>query len=145
MEWIKQNVVLVVSLAVALGLIGASGWYFYSKISSEQEINQQLASAQQTLTDLQSKTPYPNQENLAKVLEQQKQLLEFRSHAERFYQPIQIPKGIRNTDFNSQLLGTFDELQREAVDAKVGLPTNFAFGFAAQRDLLQFDTIPCPC
>ena len=144
MEWIKQNVVLVVSLAVAVVLIGAAGWYFYSKISSEQEINQQLAAAQQTLTDLQSKIPFPNQENFEKVLIQQKQLLEFRAHAERFYQPIQIPAGIRNTDFNSHLLGAFDELQREAVDAKVGLPTNFAFGFTAQRDQLQFDTNTLP-
>jgi type II secretory pathway pseudopilin PulG len=144
MQWIKSNLILVISIVVSLALIGGSGFYFYSKISSEQEAATQLAQVQATLQDYQNKIPSATKANVEAALQVQKQLLEFKSKAAKFFPVLRTNKSEHVDDFGSYLLSSLYNLRREAQSSSTTLPTNFSFGFSVQRELLQFDTPKIP-
>ncbi len=144
MQWIKSNLILVISIVVSLALIGGSGFYFYSKISSEQEAAAQLAQVQTTLQDYQNKIPSATKANVEAALGVQKQLLEFKSKAEKFFPVLSTNKSEHVDDFGPYLLTSLYNLRREAQSSSTMLPTNFSFGFSVQRELLQFDTPKIP-
>jgi type II secretory pathway pseudopilin PulG len=144
MQWIKSNLILVISIVVSLALIGGSGFYFYSKISSEKEAEAQLAQVQSTLQEYQNKVPSASKANVEAAQQVQKQLLEFKAKAEKFFPVLSTNKNARVDDFGSYLLSSLYNLRREAQRSSTVVPTNFAFGFAVQRDLLQFDMPKIP-
>jgi type II secretory pathway pseudopilin PulG len=144
MQWLKSNLILVISIVVSLALIGGSGFYFYSKISSEKEAEAQLAQLQASLQEYQNKVPSATKANVEAAQQVQKQLLEFKAKAEKFFPVLNTNKSARVDDFGAYLLSSLFNLQRDAQRASTALPTNFSFGFAAQRELLQFDTAKIP-
>ncbi len=144
MQWIKSNLILVISIVVSLALIGGSGFYFYSKISSEKEAEAQLVQLQTSLQEYQNKIPSPTKANVEAAQEVQKQLLEFKAKAEKYFPVLDTNKNSKVDDFGAYLLASLYNLQRDAQQASTVLPTNFAFGFTAQRELLQYDTAKIP-
>lgn len=144
MQWIKSNLVLVISIVVSLALIGGSGFYFYSRISSEREAAAQLAQVQATLQEYQEKIPSATKANVEAALQVQKQLVEFKAKAEKFFPVLNTNKSTHVDDFGSYLLSSLYNLRREAQNSSTLLPTNFSFGFSVQRELLQFDTPKIP-
>jgi hypothetical protein len=139
MDWLKKNLILAVSGVVALVVIGGAGWYLYSQIQADQEIEEQLSALRGTLKELEGKTPYPSQENLVAAEEQLGQVTNFLIKADRFFGTRSTNAPVSNTEFSSMLARTVDELKRAAQAAKVSLPTNYAFSFSAQRELMKFD------
>lgn len=144
MQWLKSNLILVISIVVSLALIGGSGFYFYSRISSEKEAESQLAQVQGSLQEYQNKTPSATKANFEAAQQVQKQLIEFKAKAEKFFPVLNTNKSARVDDFGGYLLSSLYNLQREAQKASTVLPTNFGFSFTAQRELLQFDTPKIP-
>ncbi|MCL5097764.1 MAG: Amuc_1100 family pilus-like protein [Candidatus Omnitrophica bacterium] len=144
MDWVKQNLSLMVTGLVALALLGGAGYYFYSKMAKEKEISAQVDATLQTLTDYQNKEPFPNKKNLTQA-EQNAQLLQaFMAKETQFFGDIPTNSSSYTSEFNSLLLNTLDQLKNRASEASVSLPTNFNFSFSAQRDLLQFDQTNLP-
>jgi len=144
MQWLKSNLILVISLVVSLVLIGGSGFYFYSKISSEKEAEALMTQAQATLQEYQNKVPSATKANVEAALKVQKQLLEFKSKAEKFFPVLGTNKSAHIDDFGGYLLSSLYDLRREAQRTSTILPTNFSFGFSVQRTVLQFDTPKIP-
>lgn len=145
MDWLKKNTALVVSGVIALILVGAAAFYFYGKIASDRDAQAQVDQLNATLTEYQTKIPYPNEENVAKALEEQKKLDQFIKQAARFFPPLSTNLTTNPGEFSLRLLERLDRLERQAKAASVNIPTNnFNFTFGLQKGLLQYDVSSIP-
>src|SRR2546422_2630928 len=146
MAWIKRNLFFVIGTVVALALMGAAGWYLYSKYQLNNEVWAKLNEDYSKLKQLNAEKPHPgsgNVDNIKIAKDQTKQLREFidktRTHFQRIA-PIPDQPKITDQEFSSSLRRTIDHLAHEATNASVMLPTdNYAFSFSAQRSLLALD------
>jgi len=140
MAWIKRNLFFAISGLVALILIGAGGWYLFSKMGLNKATQAQLEEAYSTLDGLiQKKVGDP------KVAEQQIQQL--REISQKFraqfksVPPIPYTTNvalITSAQFATTLQVTLDQLQRAAAVASVDVPQQYGFSFQAERSLTKF-------
>lgn len=151
MEWVKRNLRFVIGAVVAVALMGVAGWYCYTKWSLNQQNDQQLRDAYNTLADLINKNPNPGNEkvdNIAAAEEQRKQIQAAIEHARKFFQPVTpIPNQshIGKSDFSSALQGRIAQLQHRATVASVNLEQkDYAFSFQAQRYQITFSESSLP-
>jgi hypothetical protein len=147
MEWIKRNLYFVIGTLVALALLGGAGWYFYSSVKANAEVLDKLHEQYATLATLNSATPHPGRpphsDNIKIAKDQQQQLRGFKEQAQKAFQAIPgIPEGprIAGEDFISALRHTIDQLQKQATNSSVGLPTDYSFSFATQKSQMRFAT-----
>src|SRR5438445_2019966 len=147
MDWIKRNLYFVVGTLIALALLGGAGWYFYSALKANAEVLDKLHEQYATLTRLNSANPHPgrppNSDNIKIGKEQQQQLRSFKDQAQKAFQRIpSIPEGpkIAGEDFISALRHTIDQLQKLATNSSIGLPADYSFSFATQRQQMKFAT-----
>ena len=99
------------------------------------------------MTRLISANPHPgrppNSDNIKIGKEQQQQLRSFKEQAQKAFQRIpSIPEGpkIAGEDFISALRHTIDQLQKLATNSSIGLPADYSFSFATQRQQMKFAT-----
>jgi hypothetical protein len=145
MDWIKRNLIFVVGSALALGLLGAAGWYLYSGVSKNDAALEALNQQYNELGRLNRQNPHPGNDktdNIAAAKDQEKQVRTFIGKVARVFEPI--PSIPDTTNVNNALLAeslrrTLDRLQRDAGNAGVQLPDKYAFSFSAIRPLLVFD------
>jgi hypothetical protein len=146
MAWIKRNLFFVIGGILAIGLLGAAGFYNYKGWSHNTAAFSRLNEIYSTLRDLNNKKPSPGNEkvdNIKAAKEQEVQLREWIRGAGKFFQPIApIPNTSNNTvsseAFAAALRRTIDQLQHEAADASVTLPPRYGFTFEAQRVMVTF-------
>ena len=145
MDWIKRNLYFVIGSVVALLLLGAAGWYFYSTWQSNGEILGKLHEQYTKLGDLNRMIPHPGRppqsDNIKVAKEQQQQLREFREQARTTFQRLpSIPEGakVAGEEFISSLRHTIDHLQKTATNSSIALPPDYSFSFAAQRNQMNF-------
>ena len=140
MAWIKRNLFFAISGLVALVLIGAGGWYLFTKMALNKATQAQLEEAYSTLDGLSQK-----QVGDPKVAEQQIQQL--RDIGQKFrgqfksVSPIPYTTNvamITSAQFATTLQVTIDQLQRAAAVASVDLPQQYAFSFQAEKSLTKF-------
>jgi hypothetical protein len=144
MDWIKRNLYFLIGSAVALALMGAAGWFLYSKWQLNNEIFEKLNQDYAELERLNKQKPHPRSgqvNNIALAKEQQQQLREFikksRTHFERISPIPDLPK-ITDRDFSPALSRTISQLQRDATNASVILPPDYNFSFQAQKQKVSF-------
>ena len=147
MDWIKRNLYFVIGTLVALALLGGAGWYFYSAVKANAEVLDKLHEQYATLLRLNSAIPHPgrppNSDNIKIGKEQQQQLRGFKEQAQKSFQRLpSIPEGpkIAGEDFISALRHTIDQLQKLATNSSIGLPPDYSFSFATQRQQMKFAT-----
>src|SRR5208282_3141980 len=96
MGWIKRNLFFAIGGVVALGLLGAAGFYDYESWGHNQAAFAHLNEVYTKLSDLNKQKPSPgnNQvDNVAAANEQRKQLEAWISQTRNYFQPIPpIPK-----------------------------------------------------
>jgi hypothetical protein len=146
MSWIKRNLYFLIGTVVALLLLGAAGWYGYSKVQLNTANMGELDKAYSRLKDLANQNPHPgsgNVDNVAIAKKQQEQLRDFLVKTRKYFQHIagvpDAPK-VSGQDFTAALSQTIAQLQHEATNSSVALPPDFSFSFTAQRPLLTFAT-----
>ncbi len=144
MDWIKRNLYFLIGSAVAVALMGAAGWFLYSKWRLNNEIFEKLNQDYAELERLNSKKPHPGSgqvNNIARAKEQEQQLLGFIKQAQKYFERIppvpDVPK-ITDRDFSAALSRTIDQLQRDATNASVILPPAYNFAFEAQKQKVSF-------
>jgi hypothetical protein len=136
MSWIKRNLYFLIGGVIALVLLGAAGWYLYSKWDLN---NANFANLNQAYTDLKAlndKTPNPGGDNIKTAKEQRKELLDYMGRAQKYFQRIPpIPDLPKKTDrdFVLALSRTIDQLRRDSTNASVTLQDNYNFSFQAER------------
>lgn len=141
MSWVKRNLYFLIGGITALVLLGAAGWYLYSKWDLN---NTNLASLNQSYADLKTlndKNPNPGGDNIKIAKEQRKELLDYMGRARKYFQKISpIPDLPKKTDrdFASALNRTIDQLRRDSTNASVNLQDNCNFSFTAEKLKISF-------
>lgn len=150
MDWVKRNLYFVIGSAVALVLMGLAGFYMYSGWKQKNEVFAKLSEQYAELKRLYDLDPNPGSEkvnNIKAARDQQEQLRTFIRDASARFAPvprIPDPEGtnrVTSEDFTTQLRRTLDQLQRDAANSSVAIPTNpakYSFSFEAQKSLMTF-------
>jgi len=146
MGWLKRNLFFVIGVVVALGLLGAAGFYDYASWSHNQAAFAHLTEVYNKLADLTKKKPSPGGgqvDNIAAAREQERQLHQWIDQTRNYFQPIEpIPKPangpVSSELFAGALHRTIAQLQHEAEAANVVLPPQYDFSFTAHMDRLTF-------
>ena len=143
MGWIKRNLFFVIGGVVALGLLGAGGFYIYKDWTRNSDASDKLNEIYGTLKSLQQQKPAPGNEkidNTKIAKDQSQQLRAWLADAGKFFQPIPPipPANVNSEAFAGELRRTVDALQHEADNAGVTLPPKYDFSFSAQRPLVKF-------
>ena len=145
MDWIKRNLVFVIGAVIALGLLGAAGWYSWSGWSANSEQREELNKQYEELKRLTQLKPNPGDgkkvDNIKLAQEQQKEVQQFMGKFTSRLQHISsLPPGTNLTasEFSAALQQTIVELQREATNNSVILPSKYRFSFDAQAGRVTF-------
>lgn len=144
MDWIKRNLIFVVSAAVALVLMGVAGFYNFSGWQHNAEEREKLNAGYEELKRLNTLDPHPGGgkvDNIKLAREQQQELLAFIAKLGRHFAPIPaIPDStnVSGKEFSSALQLIIDQLQREATNNSVILPAKYKFSFEAHLGRVQF-------
>ncbi len=144
MDWIKRNLIFVVSAAVALGLMGAAGFYSFSGWKHNADELEKLNGGYEELKRLNTLNPHPGGgkvDNIKLAREQQKELQAFITKVAAHFERIAaIPDAtnVSGKEFSSALQQTIDQLQREATNNSVILPPKYRFSFEAHLGRVQF-------
>jgi hypothetical protein len=146
MAWIKRNLFFVIGGMLALGLLGAAGFYNYKGWSHNSAKTDQLKEIYGTLRNLTGQKPSPGNDkvdNIAAAREQERQIRDWIRQAADYFQPMApIPNtgnnAVSSEAFAAALRRTIDQLQHEADAASVTLPPKYNFSFEAQRSLVKF-------
>jgi len=143
MPWIKRNLVFVISLAVALVLIGAGVFYLLSAKADADAASGELEAKKQDYDRLVSREPYPNSKNIELAKAEQERLLSFRTNALGTFSKYPKAEGLDDASFKSLLARVISDLEREADRKGVKLPaasgsgTKYNFTFDTQRRELR--------
>jgi hypothetical protein len=146
MGWFKRNMFFVIGVVVALGLLGAAGYYDYASWGHNQAAFTHLNEVYNQWSEAARQKPSPGSgavDNIAAAKEQEGKLRQWIGQTRIYFQPIApIPKPT-NGPVTSELFGdalhrTIAQLQHEAEAANVALPPQYSFSFAAHMERLTF-------
>jgi len=144
MAWVKRNLFFVIGASVALLLMGAAGWFLYSKWALNGEILAKLDQDYAELKQLAAEKPHPGSgqvDNIKLAKEQQQQLRGLIQKARDHFQkiaPIPEEKKVTDQSLSSALSHTIAKLQQDATNSSVALPANYSFSFEAQKQKVSF-------
>jgi hypothetical protein len=143
MPWIKRNLVFVISLAVALLLIGAGTFYIFSSKESADTASAELESKKGEYDQLVQRDPYPNSKNIELAKSEQIRLSALRSNILQTFSQYPKSEALDDASFKALLSRVIAELEREADRKGVKLPapsgssTKYNFTFDTQRRELR--------
>jgi hypothetical protein len=140
MEWIKRNLVLVISGVVSLVVIGAAGFYLYSRWSANADKTAEFEAKKQAYQALLSKDPYPSKENLEAIKKAEESASAILKEFNQFFAPVEVPAIKTPGEFKAFLEESIYALSQKAASSSITIPTNYNFSFSAQRSLMTFDT-----
>src|SRR5580698_842710 len=143
MAWIKRNLFFTIGSLIAILLLGAASYYGFR---SWRDNSSKMGQLQEAYNDLQSdlnKVPSPSDDNIAAAKDQEGQLRKWIGDAREHFKPVPpIPNppdgNVTTEQFAGSLRKTIQDLQVEATNANVGLPPDYSFSFAAERNLVTF-------
>jgi len=143
MSWIKRNLSLVISGVAALALLGFGGWYLYSAIEKNNQIDGEINQIKSEIERLLNMDPTPNQQNLTLAKQEAAKLAAFVAEAKKQFPSTPPPsEPLNDLSFRSLLENTVNELHKQAssVGIKVSEDTNrhYYFTFEAQRTSMRF-------
>ncbi len=146
MIWIKRNLFFVIGGILALGLLGAAGFYDYTSWERNSVKFDKLNEVYNTLRQLRSQQPSPGNDkinNIEAAKQQEARLRDGIRQARNYFQPIApVPNPtngpISDPLFADALHRTIDQLQREATNANVSVLPQYSFSFEAQRSRVKF-------
>ncbi len=146
MLWIKRNLFLAISGLVALALLAGGGFYVYSGLGRDAQLNEEVQATRTKLTDLyKPDTYFPSATNIAAAKAETARLHAEVSKAHKLFTPIPTEK-VDARAFRTLRDNTLDELRKLAGQAGTRLPTSegYSFSFQTQKARTEFavDTFP---
>jgi len=131
MNWAKENPFLTGFVVVSILVIGGLGYFAYSQYVTHTELLSSYDTEIQTLHSLQNQTPFPNAENLKKMIESKQQyqaaLVELGKSLETRELPLK--DGVTPQQFQDELRKAVSNAEKLAATAGMSLPKNFYLGF----------------
>jgi len=146
MTWIKRNLLFTIVGVLALGALGAIGFYDFTSWRRNSVAFDKLNEVYNTLRELRNHQPSPGNDkinNIEAAKQQEAQLRDWIRQARTHFQPIApIPNPtngiILDPLFGDALHRTLDQLQREAANANVTVPPQYSFSFQALITRVKF-------
>jgi hypothetical protein len=146
MIWIKRNLFFVIGGVLALGLLGAAGFYDYASWERNSAAFDKLNEVYNTLRQLTNQKPSPGNDkinNIEAARQQEAKLRDWIRQARGSFQPVApVPNPtngpISNELFADALHRTIDQLQHAAANAGVSVLPQYSFSFEAQRSRVKF-------
>ena len=143
MAWIKRNLFFAIGSLIALLLLGAAGYYGFKSWRDNSAKMGDLNEAYTDLGNYLTQQPSPSDDNITAAKDQEAQLRKWIGEAREHFKPVEPipnpPDGVVTTEqFAGNLRKTLQDLQLEATNANVGLPPDYSFSFAAERNLVTF-------
>jgi len=127
---LKKNMTLIVGGAIVAVLLIVLLVFLMKFNSSYRQVNRQLQSAQQRLTILNGRDPFPSEGNVGVVQTNLFVLREFFTNLMASLRQGHVePSKMEPAEFNPLLDRTSQRLYQRAKGMKVVLPMRFAFGF----------------
>ncbi len=141
MTWIKRNLWFLISLLIAVGCMGAGGYYFYTQYQAEGDLTVKIAEQYDLLKQLTTKKPNPgkagtgNVDNVAAAQEQTQAAQALVAKLRVGFQPVRPVETTAN--FQHQIDGSVGEMKAAAQQAGVTLPTDYHFTFQAESKMVN--------
>ncbi len=132
MKWLKDNLVLVGSVLVALVLLSLSVLFLFSKRDENQKLNEQWTALTEQLEALVNQDIYPSQDNVKVARDSTRTLRKFVEDADKLFPVAPVPK-FNNQEFKIHLEKTISDLTKAASDANVLVPKGYGFAFGDLR------------
>lgn len=140
MKWVKQNLIVIVSLCIFIVLLGAVCWLAKAADGKLADVKDNLDKKRATLEEMRANKPYPSKEN-ADLLRKDRERLAKQYEAlcaAVSKSEVKVPDKLDPIIFQQSLYKKWDRLQQSATEAGVKLPEKFAFGFSR-----YFEVAPC--
>jgi hypothetical protein len=142
MKWVKRNLFFLIGTVVALGLIGAGGYYLWIQMGAESQLADDIKKEYGELTTLLTTKPQPGKQgstndNVQAAKDQAAALRDWVAKVRPGFRGIPPITG-GGGRFPNQLDETIAELHRAADQAGVLVPKGYYFTFQAQRNMLGF-------
>lgn len=141
MNWIKRNVLFVASLAVALIIMLAGGFFLFTSIQESATLDEDFNTAISNLQNIHASPAHPGEgrvNNLTIARTNLQTLQTFLAEAKTVFGGANIQTNISDSEFKTTLETTIHQLHQVAREKAVELPEDFSFTFAAQRGKLSF-------
>jgi len=144
MGWLKRNLFFVIGGILALGLLGAAGYYDYASWEHNQAAFAKLNEIYTKMAALAKQKPAPGNDkinNVAAANDQTKQLKAWIDQTKNYFQPVpRVPASgpLSNESLGHALTATIKQLQDAAAGANVQLPPQFDFSFTTDVGRLTF-------
>lgn len=139
MLWIKRNLSLAISGAIALVLVGFGAYYLFSGKSINSQMETDLEEMQNKLDRFYTMNPFPNESNIVTAQAELEKLRAAIDEALEFFTPIPYDP-VTDLAFKTQLDFTVSELTEQAQKSGIELPSDpYYFSFAAQKEKYKLD------
>jgi hypothetical protein len=141
MNWLKENPFVAGLLAFVVVGGGVLAYFLSEAATVYQETEAAYTAAVQQLHGLQNRSPFPNNENLAKIREQTAKYSATVEGLKAQFAGMQTPldHDVTPQRFQDTLRTTVNEVVQMADAAQVILPANFYLGFDAYQTSLPSD------
>lgn len=146
MDWIKKNMVFVVSGVVALIAIGAAAYYLMVQMGKYDQAGTTLGGADTSLSGLVNKNPHPgagNVDNIKAAKADVERLGKFKQDLTATFKSIPLG-GDTEQAFKTELADMLAYIEREGKRTGLTTPTNFAMSFTAQKVGFRFASNSLP-
>lgn len=145
MLWIKRNLFLVAGGLLALGLTGFGGYYLFSSIKKNKDVEVSLEEKRETLERLYKQDPFPNATNIAAAKRESQRVAEFVKETQKSFTPVPY-ENVTGLAFKTLLENSIYDLHKKAGQSGVILRDGekYSFSFQAQRDSLNISPSSFP-
>lgn len=146
MDWIKKNMVFVISCAVALVAIAAAGYYLSVQMGKYEQAGASLAGADSNISGLLNRTPHPGAgdvDNIKAAKADVERLNKFRQDLTATFKATPLG-GDTEQAFKTELADALAYIVREGKRTGMTTPTNFAMSFTAQKVGFSFASNSLP-
>lgn len=139
MVWLKRNLFLVLFIVGTLAMTGLAVFYLINRKAAEKKADAELIKASAELGILVKENPFPSDENIQIMKESAAELADLAVKVKPLFTvPVEVPSD--SITFKSLLENTVAELDAEAKELGIDLPSNPSFTFKVQRSLVNFPT-----
>ena len=130
MNWIRENKFLTGFIAVMVIGAGVLGYLLYTAWGAYTDVNEQFTAAASDLKQLETRVPYPTQDNLNKYRAERDDLIDStHSLAENLSKMVLPVEELSPSAFQDRLRETVSAVTSKAAQGQIKLPDKFALDF----------------